>query len=70
MKNLQSSPDKAHNIVDETDLRPTDAHLERMLAVAHKAGMEFGSTSPYPNFSIHAARALIKHEKLHRESRK
>ena len=58
--------------VDEHNLRPTDEHLERMLAVAHEAGMEIGRKRDwekegptYPNFSNHAARALINHEKGH-----
>ena len=61
--------------VDEHNLRPTDAHLERMLAVAHEAGMEIGRKRDwekegptYPNFSNHAARALINHEKGHNKS--
>ena len=59
---------------DEKYLKLTDTELERMLVVAHQAGMEIGKERDwqkegptYPNFSIHAARALIKHERQHFE---
>ena len=61
---------------DEKYLKLTDTELERMLVVAHQAGMEIGKERDwqkegptYPNFSIHAARALIKHERQHFEER-
>ena len=52
------------------DLRPTDAHLQRMLVEAHEKGMAIGRRRnwklegpTYPNFSIHAARYLIEEHK-------
>ena len=59
---------------DEKYLKLTDTELERMLAVAHQAGMEIGKERDwqkegptYPNFSTHVARALVKHERQHFE---